>query len=149
MVGSATGGESLGEGGVEVRGGIEVDGLSGIGYSDDPLPEFQEPEDEPFPHETSAANHDTGNPGDRVVRPVVVDQNHPLHVFLRPFRERRREKVERGNGGLCRSIGEPTQRQRQRQRGRNGGETIKGKKDKKRVGGGGRRRRKETEEMNE
>lgn len=145
MVGSATGGESLGEGGVEVRGGIEVDGLSGIGYSDDPLPEFQEPEDEPFPHETSAANHDTGNPGDRVVRPVVVDQNHPLHVFLRPFRERRREKVERGNGGslqINRRAYTETETETEREKWRGNYKREEGQE------AGGRRRRKMTKEGN-
>lgn len=92
MEGGTTGGESLGEGGVEVTGGIEVEGLSRIGNPDDPLPEFQEPEDEPFPYKPSPADHDAGTPGDRVVGPVIVDQNHLRHVFLRPHRERREEK---------------------------------------------------------
>lgn len=93
VVGSVARGESLGENRVEVGRGIELKGLSGIGNSDDPFPERQEPEDEPPANEPSTADHDTGSPGDWIVGPAVVGRDHIQHVFLRSLK-----RVKKGQG---------------------------------------------------
>lgn len=48
----ASRGESFGE---ERLGVVKLEGLSGIGDSDDPVAEFQQPQDQRSPEESSAA----------------------------------------------------------------------------------------------